>query len=210
MNGWLYDAIVSIGERGFLGAIRGELLSSISGEIVELGAGTGLTFAYYGSQAHVRAIEPDRSMLARAKGRASQSRARIDLIQGDDAILDTWPPESADYAVAALVLCSADDPLRTLRRLYRILKPKGRLITIEHVRAGDASARLQDWLTPFWRRIAANCHLNRVLEPQLHDAGFEDLQLKSRPVPPPLRRLVYGYAAKSTRERPAGECARVT
>jgi hypothetical protein len=32
--------------------------------------------------------------------------------------------------------------------------------------------RLQDWLTPAWRRIAGGCHLNRRTVELVRDAGF--------------------------------------
>ena len=194
MNGWLYDAITLWSERRIVGPIRTRLLSQLEGAIVEIGAGTGASFWYYGSSAHVRAIEPDASMLARAEKRAMSARAKIDIVRGDDTLLDTLAPESFDHAVASLVLCSVENPLRTLERVRRVLKPHGSLVMIEHVRAENRRARTQDRLTPLWRHIAGNCHLNRVLEPALSNAGFSEIDLQSRTVPIPMWRLLYGTA----------------
>ncbi len=196
MTGWFYDAVTSIGERNVMAAIRSELLSSLRGEIVEVGAGTGLTFPHYGPDAHVQAIEPNASMLSRARKRAALSRARIEVTGGDAGVLDALPSESVDFVVATLVLCSVRNPLQTVRRIHRVLKPGGSLVTIEHVRAESRAARLQDWLTPCWRKIASNCHLNRVLEPTLNKGGFSKVQLESRALPMPLSRLLYGIATK--------------
>jgi ubiquinone/menaquinone biosynthesis C-methylase UbiE len=196
LNGWFYDLISASAERRFLGAIRSELLAPLTGEIVELGAGTGHCFPYYGTSAHVRAIEPNGSMLAKARERAQAARATIELVQGDDAVLDDMPAQSADAVVAALVMCSVEDPARTLKRAARILKPTGPFVTIEHVRAEDQTARLQALLTPFWRFISGNCHLDRVLEPVLTEVGFSHLCLSSRTIPMPARRLLYGIATR--------------
>jgi SAM-dependent methyltransferase len=197
MNGWLYDAVLSIGERKLLAPIRAELLSPLSGEIVEIGAGTGASFAYYSAAAHVSAIEPDPSMLAKARAKRHRLAGdRITVLQGDDRLLDDLPENSADYVVAQLVLCSVENPRETLRRIHRILKPGGSLVTIEHVRSSGAGGSLQDCLTPGWRRIAGNCHLNRMLEPVLSDAGFTQVALQNRRVPPPLSHLRYGTAVK--------------
>lgn len=196
MNGWFYDAVNSVAERNLLAPIRAKLLPQLEGEILEIGAGTGASFPYYGPSARVRAIEPDPSMLSRAKSRAKSARVPIEIIQADDAILDGQPADTIDSVVGTLVLCSVEDPVRTLKRIHRILKPGASFVMIEHVRADDGWARLQDWLTPLWRHIAENCHLNRVLEPSLTAAGFSEMRLESRKIPVPVRRLVYGVAIK--------------
>ena len=194
MNGWFYDWITAPAERRFLGAIRRELLAPLTGEIVELGAGTGHCFPYYGTSAHVRAIEPNASMRAKARERALTARAKIELLEGDDSVLDDMPERSADAVVAALVMCSVEDPVRTLKRVARVLKPSGSFVTIEHVRAEDRTARLQAFLSPLWRSISGNCHLDRVLEPALTEAGFSHVRLNNRTIPMPVRRLLYGIA----------------
>jgi len=73
MNGRVYDAISAIGERRFVGGIRAQPLPGLKGEIVEIGAGTGASFPYYDPSVHLLALEPDRSMLARAKERAKSA-----------------------------------------------------------------------------------------------------------------------------------------
>jgi ubiquinone/menaquinone biosynthesis C-methylase UbiE len=68
---------------------------------------------------------------------------------------------------------SVDDPREAGQEIRRVLKPGGKLLFIEHIRAGGPwRARLQDWLTPLWRRVAANCHPNRPSLVLLGEAGF--------------------------------------
>jgi ubiquinone/menaquinone biosynthesis C-methylase UbiE len=192
MNGWLYDRLTSGAERAFLGRVRGGLVGALSGDIVELGAGTGVNFQYYSRAARVRAIEPSDSMLAEARKRAQTSSAQIELIHGDDTVLDTLPARSVDAVVATLVLCSVDDPLATVRRIKRILKAGGTFVTMEHVRDRSAWVRLQSLVTPIWRRIAGNCHLDRDLERTFRDAGFSTVSFEEQRLPAPLFRLVVG------------------
>jgi SAM-dependent methyltransferase len=195
MNGWVYDALGGSIEEKLLGPIRTELLSSLAGEIVEIGAGTGASFAHYSASAHVRAIEPSRSMLARARRRAETARAAIEPIEADDAWLDSLAEGTVDHVVVTLVLCSVRDPVRTLRRARRILKPDGTLVLIEHVRALDRfGQRVQALLTPVWSVVGGNCHLDRVLEPALRDAGFTHVALEEKRVPMPVWRIQYGTA----------------
>ena len=196
MNGWLYDAMTKGPEQKLLGPIRAALLGEISGEIVELGAGTGLNFPYYPAAARVRAIEPNASMLAKAKTRAPLVSAHIDLAQGGDEVLDAIAEGTLDAVVATLVFCSVDDPTRTMQRVLRVLKPGGRFVTMEHVRDVTGWGRLQSLLTPVWCRVCANCHLDRDMERTIREAGYSSVRLQERKMPPPAFRLLYGEALR--------------
>jgi SAM-dependent methyltransferase len=196
MNGWLYDVMVKGSERKLLGPIRADLLGTLSGEIVELGAGTGLNFPHYPASAHVRAIEPDASMLANARERARRASARIELIQGGDEALETIAESSVDAVVATLVFCSVDEPARTMQRVLRVLRPGGQFVTMEHVRDAGRWGRMQSLLTPLWSRLCANCHLDREMECTIRDAGLRNVHLRERRMPPPACRLLYGVAMR--------------
>jgi hypothetical protein len=55
-----------------------------------------------------------------------------------------------------------------------VLVPGGRLLFLEHVRADSArDARLQDWLTPLWRRLGHGCHPNRDTLMAIEAARFD-------------------------------------
>lgn len=193
MNGRLYDIFNAIPEWRTLSKIRRELIPELRGDIIEVGAGTGATFEYYDRSAHVMAIEPDPSMLARAKCRQERN-GRIELMLGYDAILDGYPERCVDHVVATLVQCSVDDPRVTLQRFRRIVRPGGTYVFIEHVRADGRLGRIQDFLTPLWRRLAGNCHLNRDFQQSLDEAGFSVQRLSSEGLSFPTLRIVYGVA----------------
>jgi hypothetical protein len=48
------------------------------------------------------------------------------------------------------------------------------LVFFEHVRVHRPLAgRLQDWLTPLWKRLAGGCHLNRNTLVLITQVGFD-------------------------------------
>jgi len=52
-------------------------------------------------------------------------------------------------------------------------------LLIEHIRSDHVwRARLQDLVTPLWRRVAANCHPNRPTLKLFRDAGFEVQEMR--------------------------------
>ncbi|MFD3928300.1 class I SAM-dependent methyltransferase [Streptomyces sp. NPDC058614] len=78
-----------------------------------------------------------------------------------------------DAVVASLVLCSIDDPAHALAEIARVLRPGGQLRFYEHVRSPRPwAARLEDAITPLWRRAAGGCHPNRDTEAAIRRAEF--------------------------------------
>lgn len=168
-----YDLVMGIGERGRVGALRRAVVGPARGRVLEIGAGTGLNFPYYQPGAVVIATDPDAGMLQRARSRAREADADILLIQADAQALP-FPDAAFDEAVVGLAFCTIPQPARALGELRRILRPHGRLRMLEHVRVDHPAiaGRIQDWLTPVWRRVAGGCHLNRRTAGAVASAGF--------------------------------------
>lgn len=81
---------------------------------------------------------------------------------------------SVDSVVTTWTLCSIPDAQRSLQEMFRVLKPGGRLLFVEHGRAPEPNVRWwQDRLTPAWKRIGGGCHLNRAIEILIEGAGFQ-------------------------------------
>ena len=154
---------------------RRELLAGLSGRVLELGAGNGLTFPYYpDAVSEVVAIEPEAYLRDRAHEAAAASRIRVTVV---DAVADRLPftDESFDAAVASLVLCSVPDQPAALAELRRILRPTGELRFYEHVRPSNPRTaalwqRFDDW--NIYPRIAGGCHAARDTEGAIRAAGF--------------------------------------
>jgi ubiquinone/menaquinone biosynthesis C-methylase UbiE len=74
--------------------------------------------------------------------------------------------------VSTLTLCSVDDQRRAVGELRRVLRPGGRLLFVEHLRAEDERvARMQDRMNWF-NRLVVCCDCNRPTLDTLCSAGF--------------------------------------
>jgi ubiquinone/menaquinone biosynthesis C-methylase UbiE len=157
----LYDLVMAAAERAFVHRWRCMVVTPATGTIVEIGAGTGLTFSYYTSRAFVIATDRDAAMLARARARAERAVTPILLVAADAEALP-FQTGAFDGAVINLALCTISRPERALAELRRATRPGGIVQLLERVRAGHpVIRRLQQWLTPAWRRVAGGCRLDR-------------------------------------------------
>ena len=188
-------------EQRCLRAWRISLLADISGEALEIGAGTGLSLPCYPETiSHLTLSEPDQYMRRQLHKAAKQYTIPTTII---DARGESMPLSSGsfDAVILCLVLCSVTDPLRVLAEAHRLLKPSGRLYFMEHVAAPADSPRLrwQQRLEPFWKRLAGNCHLTRCTELLIANSGFsfeQQRRQEMRPAPAFVRPTIRGTACK--------------
>jgi ubiquinone/menaquinone biosynthesis C-methylase UbiE len=192
---WLYDCTLASAESACLGDWRQELLAGAHGDVLEIGAGTGGNLPHYPSDVRrLVLVEPDAAMRARLKRKVGD-RPDVTVV---DATAEAIPlPDRAfDVVVSTLVLCSVDSPGRTLAEVWRLLKPGGRLLFLEHVAADDRPGRLrwQRWLEPVWRCMAGNCHLTRRTADAIAEMGFQVTDLRRESI-----RRVAGVVRPSVR-----------
>lgn len=156
----LYDRMTAPVERDVWGPRRERLLAGLTGDVLDVGAGTGANLPYLTEAKRVTAVEPDAAMRRKLTAKAARAAVRVTV---SDAGAEALPcsDASVDAVVFTLVLCSVADPDRALSEARRVLKPGGRLVVLEHVRGTGKLARWQDHLVPLWRRMNAGCHPNR-------------------------------------------------
>ncbi len=177
MNARLYDFVLSFIERRGLAERRASLLEQAVGDVLEIGAGTGLNFGYYPRSARVVAIEPDPAMARRAIERARSARASVNVFQLDAQRLPV-EDESVDVVVGTLVMCTIPDPSGALAELRRVLRPGGKYLFIEHVRSESPRlAHWQDRLESPWGLVAGGCHPNRRTIDLIRGSGLKLTEL---------------------------------
>jgi ubiquinone/menaquinone biosynthesis C-methylase UbiE len=153
---------------------RRQLLDGLSGVVVEIGAGSGVSFAHYPTSVReVIAVEPEPSVRELALQAAQAAPVAVRVVGG---VAEQLPlaDASVDAAVMAGVLCSVPDQSRALAEVARVLRPGGELRFYEHVIARNVRlARLQRFVdATFWPRLFGGCHTTRDTEAALLASGF--------------------------------------
>jgi len=178
-----YDRQMASTEKAGLHALRERLLAGVTGDVIEIGGGTGLNLPCYGPGVRSLTItEPEPPMLRHLQRRVREHRPSATVLRASAEDLP-FEDHSFDVAVSTLVLCGVDDQPRSLRELRRVLRPGGRLLFLEHLRSEDpAVARLQDrmnWLN----RIVVRCDCNRPTLDSIRKAGFTVSEIEHTELP---------------------------
>ena len=182
-----------------LKAIRARVAADLSGEVLEVGFGSGLNVAHYPpAVTRVLAVDPAQAGRKIAARRVAATSVPIEYVGLDGQSLPL-PPGSVDHALTTWTLCTIPDVERALHEIRRVLRPSATLHFIEHGRSPDAKvARWQDRLTPIQRRLAGGCHLNRPIDTLIADSGL-DLQRLDTYYLRGLKSFSYSYEGVATK-----------
>lgn len=159
---------------------RAALLAGLRGRVLEIGAGSGLNFAFYPREVtDVVALEPEPYLRARAAEAARAAPVPVEVTAGAAEDLP-FGDGTFDGVVFSLVLCSVADQGRALSEARRVLRPGGELRAYEHVLA--SAARLARWQqlldrSGVWPLFSGGCHPNRDTVAAIVAAGFEVIGL---------------------------------
>ncbi|MFW6228549.1 MAG: methyltransferase domain-containing protein [Alkalispirochaeta sp.] len=172
-----FDLFMAPLERWKLHRIRRALIPRASGEVLELGAGTGVNLRYYDRDTITSLTLSDRDerrrVLTERIGRLSsplRERTRVDRVDAERLPFDD---NSFDTVVATLLFCSVDCPPCGFDEIVRVLKPGGRYLFLEHVApVRPGTARVFDWVNPVWTTVSRGCNLNRDTIGEMERSGF--------------------------------------
>lgn len=166
----IYDRVLEASEQAGLREIRRDTLAAATGRTLELGAGTGLNHDLYPEAVTELVLTEPFAPMAR------QLRTKVPGASVVEAPAERlpFPDHSFDTVAVTLVLCTVDDPAQALREVARVLRPGGRLLFMEHVRAEEPGlARWQDRLHGPWYLLGHGCHCNRDTLATLHASPLE-------------------------------------
>lgn len=186
-----YDSLLKGTEEAGLREMRRETLAAASGRTIDVGAGTGANLGLYPSTVTDLVLaEPDPHMTKRLRRRLAEAGSSAELVEAPAERLPL-EDDSFDTAVFTLVLCTVPDPRAALAEAARVLKPGGKLLFVEHVRAAEPGlARWQDRFETPWRFFADGCHCNRdtVAAIEASPLNVESVEHDELPKSPPLTR----------------------
>lgn len=166
-----YDQHIRVSERLLFPDGRSWACAQASGNVLEVAVGTGLNLPYYPAGIALAGIDLSPVMLAAARDRAGSLGLDVDL---REASADALPfaDGSFDTVVCTVSLCNIPDDRAAIGEMYRVLRPGGRLVLLDHV-ASDRRwvLAVERLLEPLFLRMNGD-YLTRRPLPLVEAAGF--------------------------------------
>ncbi len=144
--------------------------------ILEVGVGTGKNFDYYPKDARITAIDFSQAMLQQAAQAKSRKNIQVDLALMDVQSL-SYADNSFDTVIGSFVFCSVPLPSKGLKELYRVCKPGGQVLLLEHVVSSRfIMAKAMNFLNPVVVALVG-ANINRDTVRNVKACGFASVRV---------------------------------
>jgi phosphatidylethanolamine/phosphatidyl-N-methylethanolamine N-methyltransferase len=172
-----FDLLEAPMEGMFLRSWRELLWRQVTGHhILEVGVGTGKNYDFYPKDARITAIDFSPRMLKQAELNKTRKATQVDLALMDVQALD-YADNSFDTVVSTCVFCSVPQPNKGLKELYRVCKPGGQVLLLEHVLSSKPKlAAIMNFLDPVVVRLFG-AHINRETVKKVKASGFSSVRV---------------------------------
>jgi len=147
---WFYDIIFGpILHPGRVDAI-GRMGIKPGERVLEVGVGTGINAALYPRDCSVTGIDLSSNMLEKAHDRIARKGLRNVTLMQMNAEHLKFADNTFDVVYAPYVISVVPDPVAVTREMYRVCRPGGRIVILNHFRsAGRVAAWLERAIAPF-------------------------------------------------------------
>ncbi|MGR9086216.1 MAG: class I SAM-dependent methyltransferase [Gammaproteobacteria bacterium] len=175
-----FEGMEAVMEGLFFRGWRKILWEKVDGyHILEAGVGTGKNFDYYPGHARITAIDFSKAMLKQAQLKKDRKHVSVELSLMDIQSLP-FASNSFDTVVASFVFCSVPAPSKGLKELYRVCKPGGQVLLLEHV---VSSRPLIAWLMNLINPLAVSligANINRNTVKNVRACAFSSVRVDER------------------------------
>jgi ubiquinone/menaquinone biosynthesis C-methylase UbiE len=166
-----YDRDMRFIERVLFAGGREWVCCRARGDVLEVAVGTGLNLPFYPPEVTLTGLDLSPAMLAAARDRAAELGRSATLQEGSAETLP-FPDASFDTVVCTLGLCSIPDDRAAIAEMYRVLRPGGQALLLDHVAAPNRLLRAGQRLAELVTVPLAADHQTRRPLPLLEEAGF--------------------------------------
>ncbi len=123
--------------------------------VLEIGVGTGLSLPFYNPEVELYGIDVSAVMLEKARQRFMGPKyPHVRELREMDACKLDYPDNTFDATVAMYVLSVVPDPEAVMREMFRVTKPGGPVLVLNHFVSRNRLLRsVEKGLAPFSRQL---------------------------------------------------------
>jgi ubiquinone/menaquinone biosynthesis C-methylase UbiE len=173
---------------------REKIIPRATGNVLEIGIGSGLNLPHYDASrvTKIIGVDPDAHIWKRSAAKRAACPITVERIglSGEQIPLED---NLMDTVVVTYSLCTIPDPVKALKEMRRLLKPGGDILFCEHGQAPSPKvAKWQKRIDPLWSRLAGGCHSGRDIPALISEAGLKIKDMDEMYIPGP-KVLAYNY-----------------
>ncbi|WP_372712607.1 class I SAM-dependent methyltransferase [Ilyobacter sp.] len=157
----------------FFNKHREGLIALASGKVLELGVGTGANLPYYSKNLSVTGIDFSRKMLEKSKNVIEKNHIKNIKLEEMDIQNMTFENDSFDCAVSTCVFCTVPDPIAGLKEVYRVLKPGGKVLFLEHMRSRNPLVNIILFMLTVMSKLILGTSMVRKTQENIESVGFK-------------------------------------
>lgn len=164
---------------------RAKIVPLATGNVLEIGIGSGLNLSFYEKDKvnSLIGIDPSIETWALNQNLTEELGFEFSYFQ---TVAEKLPidNQSIDSVVITYTLCTIPNAHLAFEEIRRVLKPKGKILFVEHGKAPDEQVlKWQNRINPYWKKIGGGCNLNRDIPQLFKENGFKIPDLKTMYLP---------------------------
>ena len=149
--------------------------------VLEVGVGTGINLALYPRNCRVTGIDLSSKMLEKAQGRIDSKGLAHCEVAEMDATKMSFADNSFDVVYAPYVISVVPDPVAVAREMYRVCRPGGRVVILNHFKSSNAFlGRIETAISPMTVHIGFTADLDLpafLKQADLHPVSIEKVNV---------------------------------
>ena len=181
-----YDRIMTNKKRQLLSRLESIKDERGGGRLVilEIGCGGGTNLKYYPAGSELIFVEPNRhyetTLYETVRQHPDLQILAFHVSPAEN--MREVESGSVDVVVSTIVFCSVDDPNQCLQEIIRVLKPGGKFVFLEHVKAPRQFYIVRFLqvlldLSRVWPLMFDGCRVSRNTEESIRKSGFSSVDL---------------------------------
>jgi ubiquinone/menaquinone biosynthesis C-methylase UbiE len=166
-------------DRPLIDEQRRELLAHAHGDVLEIGFGTGLNLPFYPECVRkITTVDPNIGMHRLARKRVKRTDIEIHqrVLSGERLPLEG---NTFECVISTFTLCSIEGVEQALAEVFRVLKPGGTFLFLEHGLSPEPGVqkwqRRLNWLE---MRLADGCRLDRNIKELIAAQPFSAVEVE--------------------------------
>ncbi len=153
-------------------SIKENAVQMLNGKILEVGIGSGASLEYYPKDADVTGIDFSIGMLELAKKKSKLLDIKNITLLDMDIENMSFEDETFDSVFSSCVFCTVPNPEKGIAEVYRVLKPGGKAVFIEHMRSENEIINLALRFLNIFTKLILGTSLIRETEKTIRNTGF--------------------------------------